>query len=336
MNNIMFRIFLPFLMLAAFIPAAAKTTVKVQMDSSQILMGNQTALIIDIVAPENAPIEVGIDKNQLPKEIEIAGWAEGDTTSLGNGMVEMRRALILQSFDSGAYTLPPVLVVNGPDTVRSNQLALKVVPVDVSHLEDIHPIAGAMEYESRWWDFFPDWLTDYWMWMLAAIVIIIGGICAYLILTKKVNVNIMPQKRRLPPDEIAINRLNALRQDGLWERGQEKEYYTRLTDILRDYLAERFGINAMEMTSTQIIRSLNNNEETRQSNEHMKKILEVADFVKFARVRPLPDDNVQAFNRAMKFVEETRPAPEPEQPENGEPPLPQAPGTTSAPLKKEN
>lgn len=139
-------------------------------------------------------------------------------------------------------------------------------------------------------------------------------------ISSKVSVNILPQKKRLPPDRIAIDRLNALREAQLWEKGQEKEYYTRLIDILRDYLQERFGINAMEMTSSQILKALEANEETRMPHRYMQKVVEIADFVKFAKVRPMPDDNVRSFQNAMQFVEETRPV---EEPENGE----QAPGT---------
>lgn len=63
----------------------------------------------------------------------------------------------------------------------------------------------------------------------------------------------------------------------------------------------------MEMTTTQIKRALKDNEFTRISERHMAKILEIADFVKFAKVRPLPDDNEKAFRSAVQFVEETRP-----------------------------
>lgn len=72
------------------------------------------------------------------------------------------------------------------------------------------------------------------------------------------------------------------------------------------------------MTSTQIRHVLDNNEETRLSKENMNRVLETADFVKFAKVRPIPDDNVKAFNSAIQFVEDTKPQPEPEETaENG-------------------
>ncbi|MDE6270694.1 MAG: cell wall anchor protein, partial [Muribaculaceae bacterium] len=74
-----------------------------------------------------------------------------------------------------------------------------------------------------------------------------------------------------------------------------------------------FGINAMEMSSTEIMNSLHHNAATRLSADRMNQVLEVADFVKFARMRPLPDDNVKTYNAAVAFVEDTKPAPQPEE-----------------------
>ncbi|MDE5634813.1 MAG: cell wall anchor protein, partial [Muribaculaceae bacterium] len=102
----------------------------------------------------------------------------------------------------------------------------------------------------------------------------------------------------------------------LCERGEERAYYTELTDILREYIDKRFNINAMEMTSRQILDRLNANPETRPSEKLMRQILEVADFVKFAKMRPMPDDNTKSFRNAIEFVENTKPLPEPEEGEN--------------------
>lgn len=80
-----------------------------------------------------------------------------------------------------------------------------------------------------------------------------------------------------------------------------------MTDILRVYIDRRFEINAVEMTSSQIVETLKKNEETRAVNEQLSMILEVADIVKFANVRPLADDNELAYQRALNFVEATKP-----------------------------
>ena len=282
-------------------------SIKAAVDSSQITMGYQTAIRFEIVDNAGSLAEIVVDKLQVPPQVELIDWVYGDTADLGNGLVEMKRALIIQSFDSGVYTIPPFLMIAGPDTLRTQPITIKVNPVDVSDMDDINPIAPALAFESKWYDFLPDWLTDYWQWMLAALLLIAAGVCAYLILTKKVDVALLPKKKPVPPYQLAMQRLDTLREQNLWQNGQEKEYYTRLIDILRDYLQGRFGINAMEMTSRQITSVLHDNESTRMPNERMKRILEIADFVKFAKVRPLPDDNVRSLAEAVRFVEETKP-----------------------------
>lgn len=289
------------------LPVGAQS-IKAALDSSQITMGYRTAVRFDIVSKANQPAEVLVDKATFPPEVEMIDWVNGDTTDIGNGLVEIKRALIIQSFDSGVYTLPSFIMLAGPnDTLRTKPLTLKVNPVDVSKMSDINPIAGAVDFERKWYDWLPDWITEYWQFWLAGLLLVIASICAYLILTKKVEVPLLPKKKPVPPYRLAMLRLAALKEENLWQSGHEKEYYTRLIDILRDYLQGRFGINAMEMTSRQITQRLQQNEATRMSNDRMKRILEIADMVKFAMVRPLPDDNVRAFNEATRFVEETKP-----------------------------
>ena len=121
-----------------------------------------------------------------------------------------------------------------------------------------------------------------------------------------------PIKKRLPPYDEAMLALQQLKSSNLWQNGQEKEYYTKLTDILRVYIDRRFGINAVEMTSSQIMEKIKQNEEAHIANDQLNSVLEIADFVKFANMHTLADDNEIAFQRAINFVEQTKPAPEPD------------------------
>lgn len=287
-------------------------SVKATLDSAYLLMGKQTAIHIEIIEDRDAAGQLLITGDTLTKGVEVIDMSKADTADLGNNRIQINRDLIIQSFDSGLYTLPPILYASGGDTSLTENLTLKVIPVSVDSLATIHGYAPTEAGESRWYDFLPDWITDYWGWYILALLIIAGGVTGYMLLTKKGRSVILPPKKPVPPYELAMRQLNELKERHLCENGQEREFYTRLTEILRDYLARRFGINAMEMTSTQIVSILAENEQTKQPNRYMKQILEVADFVKFAKVRPLPDDNTRSFNSAMKFVEDTRPAPGPE------------------------
>lgn len=284
--------------------------VRVALDSAYIEMGRTTTLHVQVsgVLSPNGGI---ITPDTLWKDVEVASITEPVIVDLGNGRKELTQDVIIQAFDSGLYTLPPVLYIQDSFVAQSNTPALKVLPVPVDSMTTIHDFAPIEKPARHFFDFLPDWMTDFGLWILLAIIVISAALFIYMRYIRKGKMPLMPKKKVIPPYEFAIMRLQHLRNLNLCERGEEKEYYTQLTDILRTYLDARFGINAMEMTSSQIRQALNQNEETKLPKKHMEAVLETADFVKFAKVRPLPDDNVAAFRAAMQFVEDTKPLPDP-------------------------
>lgn len=288
--------------------AAAPVSVKASLDSAYILMGKQTVLNIEIVQDRGTQgAFINNNGDTLTREVEVIRALKPDTTDLGNNREEIKRELVIQSFDSGLYTIPPFVYVAGKDTFTSNALALKVIPVPVDSMATIHDYAGVVKPNTRIWDYLPDFIVDYW-WIFIIVLLCAAGIFVWMRYIKgKKAIPLVPKKKPVPPYELAMQQLNRLKSEKLCENGHEKEYYTRLTEILRIYLDKRFGINAMEMTSTQIMHHLQSNDDTKTSAPVMKQILEMADFVKFAKVRPLPDDNQKAFNNAVTFVENTKP-----------------------------
>ena len=282
-------------------------TFRAKLDSATLLMGKTTALHLEITQDKDARgFFPGEQLDTLNAMVEIAERPAADTTDLGNNRIQINRDLIIQSFDTGMWVIKPIpYVVNG-DTAYCNQLSLKVMPVDVSQMKDIEDIKPVEEVPFN----LLDWLPDYWWAWLLGLLLIAAAIWAYLAFHKKGVNPLRPTKKRLPPYEEAMLSLQNLKAAQLWQQGKEKEYFTGLTDILRVYLDRRFGINAVEMTSSQIIDTLKKNEETKAVNEQMEMILEVADIVKFANARPLADDNEVAFQRAVNFVEATRPVPQ--------------------------
>ena len=279
-------------------------TFKAKLDSVTLLMGKTTALHLEITQDKNARgFFPGEQADTLNAMIEIAERPKADTTDLGNDRIQINRDLIIQSFDSGMWVIKPIpYVVNG-DTAYSNQLSLKVLPIDVSQMKDINDIKPVEEVSFK----VLDWLPDYWWAWLLGLLLLAAAIWAYRKYYKKGINPLRPSKKRLPPYEEAMINLQNLKAAQLWQQGQEKEYFTGLTDILRVYIDRRFHINAVEMTSTQIIDTLKKNDETKAVNEQLEMILEVADIVKFANARPLADDNEVAYQRAVNFVEATRP-----------------------------
>ena len=311
MSQIVKHIVMTAVVLLTTVSAAwgGNVTFKARLDSATLLMGKTTALHLEITQDKDARgFFPGEQSDTLNAMVEIAERLAADTIDLDNNRIQINRDLIIQSFDSGMWIIKPIpYVVNG-DTAFCNQLTLKVLPVDVSQMKDINDIKPVEEVPFNLFD----WLPDYWWAWLLALLLIGAGIWAYRKYYKKGINPLKPSKKRLPPYEEAMINLRNLKAAQLWQQGQEKEYFTGLTDILRVYIDRRFHINAVEMTSSQIIATLKKNEETKAVNEQLEMILEIADIVKFANARPLADDNEVAYQRAVNFVEETRPVEQPE------------------------
>ena len=116
-----------------------------------------------------------------------------------------------------------------------------------------------------------------------------------------------PEKPKLPPYEQAIKELDEIKQLKLWQQGKEKEYFTSITDTLRRYLVDRFGVNAMEKTSAEILDRVKSVDEIVPAYDKLEQVLKLADYVKFAKFRPLPDENDLSLMNAYFFVNQTKP-----------------------------
>lgn len=298
-------------MVLGHLSASAGVVVKASLDSAYLLMGKQTRLHVSVVGnlPDSCNVNV---VDTAWRDVEIAGVTEPVINDLGNNRKELLQDIVVQSFDSGMYTLPPVYFIDGGETIASNRPVLKVLPVAVDSLVTVHDFTDVVDVKRRFFDYFPDWVTDYGLWILLVLVVIGASVFVYFKWIKQGKLPLVVAKKPVPPYQLAMQQLQTLHEEHLCEKGQEREFYTRLTDILRSYLDARFGINAMEMTSTQIRRCLRDNEHTKMSEKYMSRILEIADFVKFAKIRPLPEDNAGAYKSALQFVEETKPVVEPD------------------------
>lgn len=293
---------------------SAKVKINATLDSATLLMGNQTIIHIEIVQDVaqkgqiiNEP-QVTNSLTNLVEGIEFVGVTRIDSSDIGSNRLQINKDYVIQSFDSGLYTIPPFKYVIGIDTFKSQPLTLKVFPVYVDSLySSISDFAPIETIESRWYDFIPDWITDN-LWVIVLLIVLIIGVVAIIFIVKTKMGSIKQTKKVIPPYDLAMIKLTSLKDAKLCEMGQEKEFYTQLTNILREYLAGRFNIYAMEMTTTQIIQALKYNEEIRMTKKNIEQVLQMADFVKFAKVRPLPDDNVKSYQSALQFVEDTKPA----------------------------
>lgn len=290
--------------------ASAPTVVNATLDSVEMVMGQRMSVKVEVLKNRHE----GVLVNMPDKEISGAEVRQitVDSTEVSPGRYQLKYDFVIQPFDPGVVSIPPFRYAYNGDTVSSKDLTLKVnEPMMPREMRDslwLNPMEGTKSIKAQWYDFIPSW----WYWVvLGALAIALGVLVAMLY--KKNGPTLLPRKKVIPPHVLAFKQLENLKKRKLAETGHEKEYYTELTDIFRQYLEGRFGIYAREMSTTQILEAMSENGELSLFMDRIDPVLRTADFVKFAKVRPLVDENVRAFSTINDFVTETAPADEPEE-----------------------
>lgn len=289
----------------AILAQSSKFSIKASLDSAYLIMGRQTDLTLEVTGPIDSTATVtSIDS--MWNKIELVSLGEAKVSDIGNGQRKLKQNITIQAFEPGLYSVPSFLFIQGADTVMSSRPALKVLPVEADSLNSFENVVAVNDDELPLIDLSN--MTWFW-WILLVIFIIAAAIFIIWKYYRKGTIQ-LPLKsapKPIPPYELAISQLNKLKEEHLWERGAEKLYYTKLTDILRTYLQGRFGINAMEMTSSQILSAIKSDGILPELYTRIHSALSVADFVKFAKLKPTREDNEGSYNTIVKFVEDSKP-----------------------------
>lgn len=309
------NIFLTLLALGLFTNAghAQQARAVMQIDTVNLLIGQQTRARLKLEVPLGSKVKWGIQADTLSRSIEIVKKGKIDTTT-ASGITTLSQELILTSFDTGYVPVPPVSFfyqLPSDTTIQvaeTEPLLLQVRLMDVDTTAPIRDIRGIEKVGYSWKEFLP-WLVYL---LLAALI----GFLIYRYIQYrrgKREYFLFKPKPQKPAWQLALEAIEELRLQKLWQSGQTKEYYSRLTDIFRDYLKGQFGIDAPEMVSQEILDALRKNRFEPLLIEESRRMLETADLVKFARFEPLADENDFALDFCRRFVEMTMPAPEPQE-----------------------
>jgi hypothetical protein len=285
--------------------AQQQTLVDVSIDIADIMIGEQTMLHLSVTADKEKQLIIPLPGDMLMKGVEVLDITPPDTTDIKNNRMTINYDLLITSFDSSLYLLPPFYAIDGRDTLYSNQVALKVSSPDVD-----------LEHPEEFKDIKEIWRPPF---VLADYYTLIYGILFSLFLICVIGYFIQRMRNRprqsvavkdapkLPPHEQAIKELKEIRERKLWQQGRNKEYYTEVSDTLRRYISVRYGTSVMEKTSSEILEVLRNEEPGNKGvYDLLKQILQLSDFVKFARLHPLPDENELSMFNANLFVDRTK------------------------------
>ena len=302
------RIFSYLLLLAACVvseKASAQVSVQANMDSIEILIGEQAHMFVEVTAKKGAAISWPELKPNtcLVPGVEIVDITNADTSALDNDMVKVVRKLTLTSFDNKLYPIPGMKVkVNGKQ-YTANTLALKVLTVDVDtvHPNQFYPPKDVQDNPFMWSDWSGVIAVGVSLWLLVVAMI-------YLLVRLKQNKPIITHIRivkRVPAHQKALYAIDKIKADHMQTSEDQKTYYTQLTDTLRQYIQERFGFSAKEMTSSEIIDRLQSNGDKTMIDE-LRELFTTADLVKFAKHSTLINENDMNLVNAINFIDQTK------------------------------
>ncbi len=281
---------------------AQQVTVEATIDSLQLLIGEQAKIKLQVSMDANQKLRLPLLRDTLVRGVEILDVAKPDTQLLNDN----KRWLVSQeytvtSFD--LYYLPPFEVLVNDKAYRSKALALKVysIPVDTLHPDQFFGPKSIQEVPLTWEDLAP-------MVYSILLLIALGVVTAFFIIRYRDNkpiIKIIKVEPKLPPHLAAMKKIETIKADKVVKREDPKAYYTELTDVIRIYIKERFGFNAMEMTSAEIIERLLE-EKDKESIHDLKVMFETADLVKFAKYAPLMNENDMNLVNAVDFINQTK------------------------------
>lgn len=289
--------------------AAQEPVVTARVEPDSIGIGDRFDYVIEV---EKDLVQVVQFPAFEPKDgkIELVREQPVDTLVREGRRMKLRKRYTLAAFEEGRYNLGRAEVLyadkNIVDTLSGgDSLRLEVTTFRIdSTSQSIYDIKAQKTLPFRFAE-----IGGYVKWAVFALLVLLAAAYAlrrWLTARGRGFGDLFRTAPPLPPHVAAIRALEALHNQKLWQNNRHKQYYSGLTDILRTYIAGRWGIGAMEMTSDEIIEAMRGVELPDKASMDLTAILRDADLVKFAKDTPGAEQNEADYLKAYYFVEETK------------------------------
>lgn len=276
-----------------------------RLSRDSILIGDQIEWTLDFSLAPGESARVSKPGEQPVPGVEALGDLTVDTLSRKDGTLNLRGRVILTSFDSGSYELPPLYVLlartdGSLDTLAYTgpRLAVNTIPIDTATFQ-AYDIKGQIRYPLTFKEIIP------WIGLTLLLAALIWLLVRWIRMRRQNRDFFGKPVVQDPPHIVALRSLEKTRSQKLWQNGKQKQFYTQVTDALRQYIADRYQIAALEQTSAEMLRDLSEQPIDPALMEQMKDLFTTADFVKFAKHTASEQENENAIPTAIRFVNET-------------------------------
>ncbi|MCB0480366.1 MAG: hypothetical protein KDC83_02995 [Flavobacteriales bacterium] len=289
--------------------AQQSAKLNVYTDTAQILIGQQIEMTLELTSNSADEVALPILQDSLIGKIEILERSGIDTSFDPNNLTLriLHQKYILTSFDSGFYAIPPIPALANGDTIYADPFLISVYTYQIDSIQGITDIKAPIEMPLT----FMDYVEAYWHYAIGILLAILLGLGIYLFIKSRKKAPEAPVvvKEIIPAHIIALQKLKELDSAKLWQSGQVKEYHVRLSEIVREYIENRYHILALEQTTAEILHHLRLTDISDQQKGTLRKFLMLSDLVKFAKEEPLADENTESIRIAFEFVEKTKELP---------------------------
>ena len=292
--------------LASFAGSAVSQNVvlNADIDTFQMFIGEQTRIRLELSVDSGSKVKMPEKGREVVPGIEILD-KKRNVRAINEGKRNVYTdEYLITSFDSTLYEIPPFEVLVDDSLFKSKPLALFVhsVPIDTANLQNICGPKEVWDVELTWEEYRD---AVHLVIVLLFFALALAWVVIRFVKNKPV-IRIVKVKPKEPSHIVALGKIDEIRSDESWrQENNTKEYYTKLTDALREYMHNRFKFNAAEMTTTEIIDYLYSIK-SEDNIAELKEILEVADLVKFAKFHPTMNEKDLNMANAIEYVNATK------------------------------
>lgn len=305
MKKLLYILSIVFVALFFAIPVSAqKPVVKVSIDTTRILIGDQVNILLQLEQNKNDQYQFPLLRDTIVTNVEILSLSQIDTQELDLGRVLLRQRILVTSFDTGFYVIPPFYFPNleGFDSLRSKALPLEVLTLEIDTTKGIADIKLPYDVPLSFMEILP--------YLIVALLLIGIAIVIWYMIRKRKRKPV-EEPVRVKPEEPAhlwaLRNLDSLAKEKLWQKGKIKLYHSRLSEILRYYIEFRFDIKAMEQITSEIMSAFKQQSSLSDDQfDNLLQSLEQSDLVKFAKWHPMPDENERSMEIAYEFILKTK------------------------------
>jgi hypothetical protein len=286
------RRILYFILILFVLPTLHAQEVKVVTSTKNIKIGEQIEYKISVQAPADAAVV--FPEGQTFGALEMVKTNPTDTLKEA-GKFRLEKAYYLTQFDEGKYTIPQQKIQISHKDFYTDSLLVEVHNVAIDTLKqplyDAKPIAEVTSPSS----------SHLWLWIVGIVALLLTAAALYFFVFRKKKLSAEEERKKLPPFERAIQDLKDLQNSKYLIESQHKAYYTRLTDIVKEYLEDEVHILAKESTTDELLAKINDLQQTgklhlsAETISNLKRVLQNADLVKFAKSKP--SDNNAEYDR---------------------------------------